>query len=384
MGRKTLLYLIVATIVAVTMSSCEKEHSDNQDGNGGASGKKLVKTTYFQYFEFDVPNRHTMGYAWESRFQWNGNRLVGFDDDDYDYVLTYQGDNLTEIRLSYDDYQQNINITYDGDHITEIYCTYTEGTSSVYRRHTMTYSDDGHLQEMTTTEDDGSFFRYLLTWTDSNVTSVQKYENGSLIRTSNYTYDDKKSPYAEMPEWHFYIDGSLEDLSANNVITEYRENSNTTYTYTYDGDYPVKRFVTWDNYTSTTYYEYADGTGSSQMPQVCTIESAANNDSWGQVYGEGEYASDSTVILYAEAYSGYTFQQWNDGNTENPRSFTANGNATYTAIFASNNGGGKDNKTTPSTKKMETPNKPKSVIRHGRVEKSGRESSKCLGMRSVF
>ena len=27
---------------------------------------------------------------------------------------------------------------------------------------------------------------------------------------------------------------------------------------------------------------------------------------------------------------------------------------------------------------------PKSVIRHGRVEKSGRESSKCLGMRSVI
>ncbi|MCQ2261438.1 MAG: hypothetical protein MJZ77_08630, partial [Bacteroidales bacterium] len=42
----------------------------------------------------------------------------------------------------------------------------------------------------------------------------------------------------------------------------------------------------------------------------------------------------STVTISATAYSGYHFTQWSDGNTQNPRTITVTGNATYTAYFA--------------------------------------------------
>lgn len=362
MRRKTLLYLITATIVAVSVSSCDKEHSVYQGNNGGGIGKKLVKEAVYYYYENDYPYSYTEGEFKGNKYQWNGNKLTDIIYSDYDdgrlyeenllgrIELTYDGDNVTEIRLRDGSYQNNTYFTYNKDHITEIYKTYIEGSYSGWARTTITYASDGHPQEVMKTYDNGSVSRYLITWSGDNIISFQLYRNGSLRYTINYTYDNKKSPYAEFPEWFIYTEKEMafEFLSANNVILEsttYNDGqvSSISYTYAYDGDYPVKRVHTGNNSTTTTYYEYADGTGSSQMPQMCIIESAANNGSWGRVDGGGAFTSGSTVILYVEAESDYTFQQWSDGNTENPRTITANGNATYTAIFASNSGGGNNN-----------------------------------------
>lgn len=370
MRRKTLLYLITATIVAVSVSSCDKEHSVYQGNNGGGIGKKLVKEAEYYYSENDYPYSYTGGAFHGRQYQWNGNKLTDIIFSEYEkgrldeetlcgsYELIYDGNNVTEIRFRDGSYQENTYFTYNKDHITEIYNTYIDGSYSGWSRTTITYTSDGHPQEVMETYDDGSVRRYLITWSGDNIISVQRYINGSLTYTRNYTYDNKKSPYAELPEWYYYFYYSIEKafiLSANNVILASTTDndgqvSSKSYTYAYDGDYPVKRVQTGNNSsttayhsTTTTYYEYADGTGSSQMPQMCIIESATNNDSWGQVRGGGAYASGSTVILYAEALSDYTFQQWSDGNTENPRTITANGNATYTAIFASNSGGGNNN-----------------------------------------
>jgi len=45
---------------------------------------------------------------------------------------------------------------------------------------------------------------------------------------------------------------------------------------------------------------------------------------------------DSTITINAWAQENYHFVQWLDGVTDNPRSITVNGNATYTAVFAPN------------------------------------------------
>ena len=46
-----------------------------------------------------------------------------------------------------------------------------------------------------------------------------------------------------------------------------------------------------------------------------------------------EYGDDAT--LNATASSGYTFQRWNDGNTDNPRTVNVTDNLTYTAVMQS-------------------------------------------------
>jgi hypothetical protein len=45
--------------------------------------------------------------------------------------------------------------------------------------------------------------------------------------------------------------------------------------------------------------------------------------------------SNPTAIITATANSGYRFLQWNDGNTDNPRTVNVTGNVTYTASFTS-------------------------------------------------
>lgn len=115
-----------------------------------------------------------------------------------------------------------------------------------------------------------------------------------------------------------------------------------SYTYTYEGDYPVKRVEEYisintganANITNTTYYEYADGTGSGQVPQIFTITVESNNGM--SIDGGGEYAAGTTAVIRAFGYQ-YAFRCWSDGNTDNPRAITVNANATYTAIFGNSN-----------------------------------------------
>jgi len=58
---------------------------------------------------------------------------------------------------------------------------------------------------------------------------------------------------------------------------------------------------------------------------------AVNNPAYGNVNYDC-----STGQMTAEANYGYHFVQWNDGNTQNPRSVSLAGDVLYTAIFAKN------------------------------------------------
>ena len=55
---------------------------------------------------------------------------------------------------------------------------------------------------------------------------------------------------------------------------------------------------------------------------------------YGSVQGAGKYDYGTTATLTAKADEHYHFTQWNDGNTDNPRTITIEGDATYTAEFA--------------------------------------------------
>ena len=67
-----------------------------------------------------------------------------------------------------------------------------------------------------------------------------------------------------------------------------------------------------------------------------TITAKTNNSSLGTVSGGGTYQEGKTATLTATpANCTSAFVQWNDGNTNNPRSFTVTENKTLTAQFAS-------------------------------------------------
>ena len=67
-----------------------------------------------------------------------------------------------------------------------------------------------------------------------------------------------------------------------------------------------------------------------------TLTVVPNYTSRGTVTGGGTYAVGTTVTISANANNGYHFTQWNDGITDNPRTVTVTGNATYTTYFEPN------------------------------------------------
>lgn len=67
-----------------------------------------------------------------------------------------------------------------------------------------------------------------------------------------------------------------------------------------------------------------------------TITVNVDNPDHGTATGSGTYYAGTQVTLTATANPGYTFLQWSDGNSQNPRTITVTGDATYTATFATN------------------------------------------------
>ena len=72
--------------------------------------------------------------------------------------------------------------------------------------------------------------------------------------------------------------------------------------------------------------------------QEFTITVESNDPTMGTVFGGGEFADGTTTSISATPYDGYRFVQWQDGNTDNPRTITVTADATYTAYFESTQG----------------------------------------------
>ncbi len=93
-----------------------------------------------------------------------------------------------------------------------------------------------------------------------------------------------------------------------------------------DGNTDNPRSVTaTSDQTYTAVFEYIG---------TANIQAVPNNAAWGSVSGGGMYEVGDNVELTATPVSGWIFEQWNDGSTENPRRFTATGDVSYTAYFA--------------------------------------------------
>lgn len=70
------------------------------------------------------------------------------------------------------------------------------------------------------------------------------------------------------------------------------------------------------------------------LQQNYTITVVADPPQGGTVSGGGSYHYGDVATLTATANSGYQFQAWSDGSTQNPHPVTVTGNADYKAIFS--------------------------------------------------
>lgn len=70
-----------------------------------------------------------------------------------------------------------------------------------------------------------------------------------------------------------------------------------------------------------------------ELPDLYTISTAVKDVNTGNVLGGGKYEKNLDINLTAVPALHYTFKQWTDGNTDNPRNVTVTADATYTAEF---------------------------------------------------
>ncbi len=70
------------------------------------------------------------------------------------------------------------------------------------------------------------------------------------------------------------------------------------------------------------------------VPDTLHVGVAVNNELFGTVSGEGDYAYGDMVTVEATPANGYYFVRWADGSTENPATFVCAGDTTVTAIFS--------------------------------------------------
>ncbi|MCL2596870.1 MAG: choice-of-anchor J domain-containing protein [Paludibacter sp.] len=89
---------------------------------------------------------------------------------------------------------------------------------------------------------------------------------------------------------------------------------------------------------SMPYNNAIVGVVESEAPSQVTITTAVSPENSGTVTGGGDYNVGDAVTLTATPNSGYSFVNWNTGSTDNPLTFNASVNATYTANFQTSEG----------------------------------------------
>ena len=92
----------------------------------------------------------------------------------------------------------------------------------------------------------------------------------------------------------------------------------------------------------TNYLTWIEGSGGLPIfgPRsevtLYSLSVITGDSTMGTVSGSGTYMEDSEVVISATANAGFRFLRWSDGNTDNPRTITMTGDATYIAIFEAN------------------------------------------------
>ncbi len=84
--------------------------------------------------------------------------------------------------------------------------------------------------------------------------------------------------------------------------------------------------------SSDQYYLLIDDIRISEPVQY-TITVTSNDETMGTVSGGGSFSAGANTTITATAKNNYRFSRWQDNNTDNPRTITVNGNASYTAYF---------------------------------------------------
>ena len=185
--------------------------------------------------------------------------------------------------------------------------------------------EEGVEVTLEVTANDGYRF---VEWSDGNTDNP---------RTFNATEDVTLTATLEaIPEYAVTLNTNNSNLGTTSGSGNYREGSTATISAT-----PSLhcRFVKWDddntdNPRSITVNSAVTLEAIFETVNWYSITTSVNDATMGSVTGAGDYDEGETITLTASPNTDYKFVAWNDGNTDNPRTFTAATSSNYEATFA--------------------------------------------------
>lgn len=140
-----------------------------------------------------------------------------------------------------------------------------------------------------------------------------------------------------------YLEGVTCSLTAtannNYIFANWTENGNVV------SNYPNYSFPVTCNRNLIANFQY-------QPPQQCSISVSAYPTEGGTVSGGGTYQQGQTCTISATNSTGFSFLQWNDGVTSNPRTVTVSQDSTFVAFFRDNNNQGNGGFSVSSSNKV--------------------------------
>jgi hypothetical protein len=227
-----------------------------------------------------------------------------------------------------------------------------------------------------TVNDNMSFTAYFTQNTYSITVNASPATGGIVEGDGSYVYGSTATLYA-IPNGNYefagWSDGSSENphyvtVTDNATYTAYFSEVGTTYytvsthvspanagTVTGAGTYEEGSSVTLEATANTGYGFSHWNDNVTQNPRTVTVNNNmsftayftarqftittnANPAAGGTVSGGGTFYYGETAVLTATPNANYSFMQWSDGNTQNPRMVTVVDNATYTALFLTQGG----------------------------------------------
>mgnify|MGYP007069951494 CR=1 FL=1 len=184
----------------------------------------------------------------------------------------------------------------------------------------------GATAELTALPNEGFFFSH---WNDGDTlnprtitvagdaTYTAYFEAAARYYTITVVSDDETQGTAT---------GSGEYMDGTEVEIMAIPNEGYTFRRWQDDNNDNPRIITvTEDATYTAYFE--EGT------HYYTITVLSDNETQGTVSGGGVFAEGTVIEISATPNDGFNFSHWQDENTDNPRSITVTGDATYTAYF---------------------------------------------------
>ena len=164
---------------------------------------------------------------------------------------------------------------------------------------------------------------HFVKWNDNNTQNP---------RTVQVTRDSTFTAVFAIDEHYVFINKNISDAGTVTGDGVYEYNTTVQLTATANEGY---RFKGWSDGVMDASREITvtkDIDITANFVALYTLKTIASA-SQGSASGGGIYEDGEIVTLVANAKPGYVFAQWADGNDENPRYVTVDGNKTYTAIF---------------------------------------------------